>query len=80
MTLYFTWRQTSSGEFRGSHGRNYKKILSSGNFTNILEDSGPQSSTVVLTIQVADRTAHLCRRRQFLELNMFSYLYVSIDG
>jgi len=28
------------------------------NFTDLLEDSEPQSSTVVLTIHVAERTAH----------------------
>jgi len=35
------------------------------NFTDILEDSDPQSSTMVLTIQVADRTAHFAEGGNF---------------
>ena len=30
MTFYFIWRQTSSREIRGSHGRNYKKFCLPG--------------------------------------------------
>ena len=47
------------------------------NFTNILEDSDPQSSTVELTIQVADRTAHFAEGGNFWK---DAYLVIDISA